>query len=158
MNCNVGCGCSYIIGLFKSFKKPAPPPEPPKPVTPVVPTPTPQPTPQPVPRPQPEKDRNVVTIRVTGYQEDGCNFSYRGGGDSNQGSENTYLDSANVWVEYTTYNAAGEAIESKRERKMIRGNSFQTISNPNCRKAVEETIGRITRNSLSVEMFNRIFR
>ena len=47
MNCNVGCGCSYIIGLFKSFKKkPTPPPEPPKPVQPVTPTPAPQPAPQ----------------------------------------------------------------------------------------------------------------
>lgn len=37
MNCNVGCGCSYIIGLFKSFKKkPVPQPEP---------TPAPQPAP-----------------------------------------------------------------------------------------------------------------
>lgn len=48
MNCNVGCGCSYIIGLFKSFKKkPAPPPEPPKPVQPVTPTPAPTPARQP---------------------------------------------------------------------------------------------------------------
>ena len=154
MNCNVGCGCSYIIGLFKSFKrKPAPPPEPPKPVTPVVPT----PTPQPVPQPQPEKDRNVVNIYVDRVDADGCSYNYSGNGDNDNGGAENYLNSANVWVNYRTINAAGETIESKRERKRLRGDPRMPVD-ANCGKAVEATLRKFMPNkSMTVDTFNRTF-
>lgn len=155
MNCNVGCGCSYIIGLFKSFKKkPVPQPEPPKPVQPITPTPVPTPAPQPAPVVQ---DRTPVTYKVVSYDIDRCFFSYRGGGNSDQGSESTYLDSAYVWVTYTTYNATEEAIETKREYKMYTG-SRRPISNPNCGKALEETLGKAVNRVLDIKFFNMSFR
>jgi hypothetical protein len=44
MQCNVNCGCSYLIGVFKGTKKKVvPPPPPPAPVVPVAPTPARQP-------------------------------------------------------------------------------------------------------------------
>lgn len=156
MNCNVECGYSYIIGLFKSFKKkPAPTPEPPKPVTPVVPTPAPQPVPQPVP--QPEKDRNVVSIRVNGYDADGCYFDDHSSGNSDNGSDNTYLNYAYVWVNYTTYNAAGEAIESKRERRMIRGFKNHNVD-LNCGRAIQATISRFPKGPYTVDFFNGLYQ
>ena len=42
MNCNVGCGCSYLVGVFKGTKKKVVPPPPPPPA-PVPPTPERQP-------------------------------------------------------------------------------------------------------------------
>ena len=42
MNCNVGCGCSYLVGVFKGTKKKVVPPPPPPPA-PVPPTPARQP-------------------------------------------------------------------------------------------------------------------
>ena len=42
MNCNVGCGCSYLVGVFKGTKKKVVPPPPPPPA-PVAPTPARQP-------------------------------------------------------------------------------------------------------------------
>lgn len=42
MNCNVGCGCSYLVGVFKGTKKKVVPPPPPPPA-PVQPAPARQP-------------------------------------------------------------------------------------------------------------------
>lgn len=42
MNCNVGCGCSYLVGVFKGTKKKVVPPPPPPPA-PVQPAPVRQP-------------------------------------------------------------------------------------------------------------------
>lgn len=134
MNCKVGCGCSYIIGLFKSFKK------------------------KPVPQPEPVvQDRTPVSYKVVSYEADWCFFDHRGGGDSDQGSESIYLDFAYVWVTYTTYNAAGETIETKREYKRYTG-SHRPISNPHCSKVLEETLGKEVNRVFDIKFFNMSFR